>query len=110
MKAEGLVCSFMLDEVAPRYQRLDFTLSRIDIRAFITRFREQVCDAPAWSESTVARLASVLSGSLVQAGLLSASSSSNLLPFILDPFVEAGIRENGDAALLPAFNCVVVGS
>ena len=41
---------------------------------------------------------------------MKSTASSELLPFFIDPILEKAMIANGDADLLPAFNCMHVAA
>lgn len=102
MRVYHLVLRFMLEEVGARLASYDFSLTRGDVGAFLTRYQDRYIEG-GWTESTRKKLRGVLFSVLAGAGFLAQARSSELRPVLLDPAVEAGIRRNGDAVLLAAF-------
>lgn len=102
MRVYRLMLRFMLEEVGARLESCDYSLTRADVGAFVTRYQERYVEG-GWSESTAKKIRSVLLGILASAGFLDSARSERLRPILLDPAVERGIRENGDAVLLAAF-------
>lgn len=101
-----LVRVFLIDEIGVRYRTMDYRFSRMDMNAFFTRLAMEVPKVAEWSDGTVSKLKTVLRSSLSQAGMLSDAKSEELVPIYLSPRVRDGIVANGDADLLPAFNCM----
>lgn len=101
----GLMRRFLLEEVAERYRTLDLSITRMDLNAFFSRLAERDASAARWTESTVKKLKTVLRSSLAQAGILQNARSETMQPIVIDPTLERAMREAGDQALLPAFNC-----
>lgn len=109
-RAYQLMREFLVEEVAMRYRTLDFELTAADVNAFFTRVRARDEAVASWTDATLARLRGVLRGSLVKAGIMKSTASSELLPFFIDPILEKAMIANGDADLLPAFNCMHVAA
>lgn len=101
-----LMRAFLADELAEHYRTFDYQLSRMDINAFFTRLRMRDTEADSWTDATFVKLSQVLRKSLAEAGMLASSDSEDLLPVLLEERVKQGILANGDADLLPAFNCM----
>lgn len=109
MRVYPLVREFMLQEIAPRFRTLDYSLTHADANAFITRYQvERRADAEPWTESTVKRIAGVLREALAGAGMLADTNSEELLPFFMDPALEDTFYRNGDQLWLAAFNVTEV--
>ncbi|MDO4443487.1 MAG: DUF1819 family protein [Slackia sp.] len=107
-RAYRLMREFLEEEVAMRYRTLDFELTAADVNSFFTRIRARDEEVASWSEATFTKLRGVLRGSLVKAGLMRSVSSSELIPFAIDPVLEEAMAANGDFDILPAFNCMHV--
>lgn len=109
MRVYPLVCEFMMQEIAPRFRTLDYSLTHADTNAFITRYQaERRADAEPWTESTVKRIAGVLREALAGTGMLADTNSEELLPFFMDPALEDTFYRNGDQLWLAAFNVAEV--
>ena len=109
MRVYPLVREFMMQEIAPRFRTLDYSLTYADTNAFITRYQvERRANAEPWTESTVKRIAGVLREALVGAGMLADTNSEELLPFFMDPDLEDTFYRNGDQQWLAAFNVTEV--
>ena len=109
MRVYPLVREFMMQEIAPRFRTLDYSLTYADTNAFITRYQvERRANAEPWMESTVKRIAGVLREALVGAGMLADTNSEELLPFFMDPALEDTFYRNGDQQWLAAFNVTEV--
>ncbi|WP_255464098.1 MULTISPECIES: DUF1819 family protein [unclassified Adlercreutzia] len=100
-----IVYRLLLDEVAVRYRTLDYRFTRADMSAFLARYQAEREPGARLSESTAQRVASTLANSLLQAGMLSQVRYHALEPILLDPDLKRVMVANGDACLLPAFNC-----
>lgn len=105
MRVYPLLASFMVDEVGARLESMDYSLSRRDIAAFLTRWQHDHGSAAQWSDSTLERLRGVLSSCLVQVGLRPSPHSDLLLRVCADPDLMRAARENGDPHLLRPFDC-----
>ena len=109
MRVYPLVREFMMQEIAPRFRTLDYSLTHADTNAFITRYQaERRANAEPWTESTVKRIAGVLREALDGAGMLADTNSEELLPFFMDPALEDTFYRNGDQLWLAAFNVTEV--
>lgn len=105
MRLYDLMRAFMIEEVGGHYLTMNPVLTRTDINAFMTRYQMECEAAVGWSEATIKRLKGTLHHCLIEGGYLR-QGSDELMPVLLDPAVEAGIRDNGDAAALAAFGVV----
>lgn len=101
----ALMRVFLVEEVALRYRTLDDELTPEDINAFFTGLVARSDLVASWAPSTIAKLKTVIRSSLAHAGMLASSRSAKLIPIVLDSTVRDGMVANGDADLLPAFNC-----
>ncbi|WP_418980796.1 DUF1819 family protein [Adlercreutzia equolifaciens] len=109
MRVYPLVREFMMQEIAPRFRTLDYSLTHADTNAFITRYQaERRTNAEPWTESTVKRIAGVLREALAGTGMLADTNSEELLPFFMDPALEDTFYRNGDQQWLAAFNVTEV--
>lgn len=97
-----LIDEFMKVEIGERMAGLDYTFTRVDLDAFITRFQVEHADAAKWADSTIVRIKSTVMGCLLQVGLL-APRSEDLHPVFLDPDLQNAIEALGDAAAIQAF-------
>ena len=101
-----LMRKFLVEEIGVRYRTLSYRFSYMDMNVFFTRLSVEDSKVAGWSEGTVKKLKTVLRSSLAQAGILSDAKSETLQLMYLSPRVRDGIIANGDADLLPAFNCM----
>lgn len=109
MRVYPLMREFMLQEIAPRFRTLDYSLTHADTNAFITRYQAECrANAEPWTESTVKRIAGVLREALAGTGMLVDTNSEALLPFFMDPALEDTFYRNGDQQWLAAFNVTEV--
>lgn len=107
MRHYDLVRALMVEEIARRYELLDYAFSRVDLNAFMTRYQVEHEAAAGWKDSTCKRIKGTLAGILHEGGYISeplrGQKSCTLNRIMVDPDVEQGIRDNGDAAWLAAF-------
>lgn len=108
MRVYPLVRDFMLQEIAPRFCTLDFSLTRADVNGFITRYQTEHRAGDPWTEPTVKRISGVLREALAGAGMLADTRSEELLPFFMDPAIEDTFYRNGNQSWLAAFNVMEV--
>lgn len=101
-----LVRQFLVEEIGTRYRTFNFTFGRIDMNAFFTRLTVESDTVAGWSDGTIAKIKAVLRTCLHQAGILAAVDACELTPIFLGPELRRGMLANGDADLLPAFNCL----
>lgn len=105
MKYNRLVWEFMIQVVGEKYRNQDFTFSRKDINAFLTRLQAQDDSVAAWSEGTIKKIMSVLVRMLIETEYLDNIKDIDLNPVFLCEELEQGIRANNDLEALCAFNC-----
>lgn len=103
-RQNGIVYDFLVTVVGEKFQTLDFSFSRTDMDRFMLRLREQNDSVAQWSDATIRKIKQVLKKCLVECDYLDSVNSEVLNPVYLYPELENAIRENGDAALFPAFN------
>lgn len=106
MKRYRVVWDFMVSLIGNKYLQQDFTYSRRDVNSFFLRLQEQDDCVASWSESTVKKLESVLSRLLIENEYIDDGKSTSLNPVFIASALENSIREKGDLAALPAFNCL----
>lgn len=106
MRYNGLVWDFMLTVVGEKYRLKDTTFGKIDLNVFFMRLQEQNDAVSTWSDSTITKLKQVLTKVLVDNEYLDSTKADHLNLVWLNPILENAIRSNGDAAALPAFNCL----
>lgn len=107
MKQNRLVWDFMITVIGEKYRLLDNSFSRMDLNIFFSRLQEQSDSVAGWSEQTIQKIKSVLLRILVENSYLDSNRSVTLNPVLIVPLLEAKIREAGDLAALPAFNCLL---
>lgn len=105
MKQNRLVWDFMTTVIGEKYRLLDTSFSRMDLNIFFARLQEQNDSVAAWSDQTIQKIKSVLARILVENDYLDSNRSITLNPVLIVPLLEAKIRDAGDLAALPAFNC-----
>lgn len=105
MKDSRLLRDFMVTVIGEKYRTQDFTFSKRDVHAFFTRLQEQNDTVAGWSFNTVTRIQQILIRVLVENDYLDDRKSEKLNPVLIGRTLEHAIHANGDAALLPAFNC-----
>ncbi|KRN88804.1 DUF1819 family protein [Ligilactobacillus ceti] len=108
MKDSRLIYEFMLTVIGEKYETLDFSYSRNDIAKFFNRLQEQNEQIASWSDSTINKLISVLGGVLRDVGYIDTTRSKKLNKLLLDYKLKEKIIANGDAHMLPAFDCFEV--
>ena len=104
MRTYPLVRHFMETVVAEHYRDLDYTLGKMEMNGWVTRVQEDYDNISQLSDVTMGKVKQVLRNGLVQCGMLRSARSSELVPTVLDPDVEDGIREIGDTDALAVFN------
>lgn len=105
MKQSRLVWEFMLTVIGEKYRLQDSSFSKIDLNTYFMRLQEQDDAVAGWSENTIRKLKQILARILVENDYLDDIRADHLNPVWLHPILENAIRSNGDAAILPAFNC-----
>ena len=105
MRQSRLVWEFMLTVIGEKYRLKDSTFGKIDLNAFFMRLQEQNDTVATWSDSTIRKLKQILARVLVETEYLDNRRADHLNPVWLHPILENAIRRNGDAVVLPAFNC-----
>ncbi len=105
MKYNGIVWDFMTQVIAEKFRTQEFELQKKDLNIFFIGLQEQNESIATWKESTINKIKQVLVKSLVECGYLDSTSSTKLNPVLIEPELEDEIREKGDFAALPAFNC-----
>ncbi len=105
MKQSRLVWEFMLTVIGEKYRLKDSSFGKIDLNTFFMRLQEQDDAVAGWSDTTITKLKQILARVLVENEYLDDIRADHLKPVWLHPVLENAIRSNGDAAVLPAFNC-----
>ena len=105
MKQSRLVWEFMITVIGEKYRLRDSSFGKIDLNTYFMRLQEQDDTVATWSDNTITKLKQVLARVLVETEYLDNLKSDHLNPVWLQPILENAIRSNGDAAILPAFNC-----
>lgn len=105
MKQSRLVWEFMLTVIGEKYRLKDSSFGKIDLNTFFMRLQEQDDAVAGWSDTTITKLKQILARVLVENEYLDDIRADHLNPVWLHPVLENVIRSNGDAAVLPAFNC-----
>ena len=105
MEQSRLVWEFMLTVIGNKYKIKDSSFGKIDLNTYFMRLQEQDDTVASWSDSTITKLKQVLARVLVENEYLDSIKSDRLNPVWLHPVLENAIREKGDLAVLPAFNC-----
>lgn len=107
MKQNRLVWDFMVTVIGEKYRLLDTSFSRMDLNIFFARLQEQNDSIAGWSDQTIQKIKSVLVRILVENEYLDSNRAERLNPVLITPILERKIREAGDIAALPAFNCLL---
>lgn len=105
MEQSRLVREFMLTVIGEKYRTGDSSFGKIDLNTYFMRLQEQNDIVASWSDATVTKLKQVLARVLVENEYLDNVKSNHLNPVWLHSVLENAIREKGDLAVLPAFNC-----
>lgn len=105
MKDNLLVWDFMTTVIGEKFRTQELEFSRKDLNVFFFRLQEQNDAVAAWSDGTVNRIKQVLTKCLVECEYLDSNKSERLNTISISPELEDAIREMGDLAALPAFNC-----
>lgn len=105
MRQSRLVWEFMLTVIGEKYRLQDSSFGKIDLNTYFIRLQEQDDVVAGWSDSTITKLKQILARVLVENEYLDNIKADHLNPVLLHPILENVIRSNGDAAMLPAFNC-----
>lgn len=106
MRTYRVVWEFAVSVLAPKFKTFGYRLEKREIVEFLESLCAQSPEAASWSDATMNKIRQVLARCLVETGYLESVRSSELHPVLLDLELEEAIRENGDAELLPAFNCL----
>lgn len=106
MKYNRLVWDFMVTVIGEKYRTNSLGFGKIDLNVYFIRLQEQIDTVAAWKESTVERAKFVLLRLLVENEYLDSTKSDHLNPVWLNSILENAIRDHGDDAALPAFNCL----
>ena len=105
MEQSRLVWEFMLTVIGEKYRLRDSSFGKIDLNTYFMRLQEQDDTVASWSDGTITRLKQVIARVLVENEYLDNVKSDHLNPVWLHPILENAIREKGELAVLPAFNC-----
>ena len=105
MKDNLLVWDFMTTVIGEKYRTQELEFSRKDLNVFIFRLQEQNDAVASWSDSTINKIKQVLTKCLIECEYLDSNKSERLNTISICPELEDAIREMGDLAALPAFNC-----
>ena len=95
----------MLEVVARRYDSLDYSLSHMDVNAYLTQLQADYPNIAELTDLTLGKIRQVLRKSLVECGMLKSTRSNELLPIVLDFDVQDAIEAKGDYQALAAFGC-----
>ena len=106
MKYNRLVWDFMVTVIGEKYRTNSLAFGKIDLNVFFFFLSEQIDSVAAWKESTVDRAKFVLTRLLVENEYLDSTKSDHLNPVWLNSILENAIRDHGEEAALPAFNCL----
>ena len=106
MKFNRLVWDFMVTVIGEKYRTNNLSFGRIDLNVYFIRLQEQIDSVAGWSEETIAKAKQVLLRLLVENEYLDSTKSNHLNPVWINSILESAIRDHGDEAALPAFNCL----
>lgn len=107
MKQYRIIWDFMVSVIGAKYQRQDFTYSRRDINVFFLQLQEQDDVVASWAESTIKKIASVISKILIENEYIDNGRATKLNPVLISPVLENAIRAAGEERVLPVFNCLI---
>ena len=105
MKQSRLVYEFMLTVIGEKYRQRDTSFGQIDFNIFFMRLQEQSDTVASWSDSTITKLKQVIARVLVETEYLDNIKADHLNSVWLHPVLENSIKNSGNTAVLPAFNC-----
>lgn len=105
MRYNGIVWDFMTTVIGEKFRTQEFAFSKKDLNLYMFRLQEQHDTAASWSEATIGKIKQVLTKMLVECSYLDTVRSMQLNPITIVPELEDEIRQCGDTAALPAFNC-----
>ncbi len=105
MKYNRIVWDFMVTVIGEKYRTQDFDFTQRDLNVFFANLREQDDNVASWTDGTVERIKLVLKRSIAECGYLDSMKSERLNNIAIAPELEDEIKEAGDYAALPAFNC-----
>lgn len=105
MKYNRIVWDFMTTVIAEKYRTQEFEFGKKDLYLFFFRLQEQNDLVASWSDSTINKIKQVLTKTLVECGYIDSTRSTQLNLISIEPELEEAIREAGNLAALPAFNC-----
>ena len=105
MKDNLLVWDFMTTVIGEKYRTQELEFSRKDLNVFFFRLQEQNDAVASWSDSTINKIKQVLTKCLIECEYLDSNKSERLNTISICPELEDVIRDMGDLAALPAFNC-----
>lgn len=104
MKQYRLVWDFMITVIGDKYRLRDTSFGRIDLNTFFLRLQEQDEVVASWSDTTITKLKQILARVLVENEYLDSTKATKLNPVWLNSILENAIKDNGDDAVLVAFN------
>lgn len=104
MKDSRLIYEFMITVIGEKYATKNFSYSRDIIKKFLKHLQEQDSQVNTWSESTVGKISSVISGMLKEVGFIDNCDSKYLNDFVIDYRLKEKIITNKEDILLSAFN------
>ena len=105
MKQSRLVYEFMLTVIGEKYRLRDTSFGKIDFNIFFMRLQEQSDTVASWSDSTITKLKQVIARVLVETEYLDNIKADHLNSVWLHSVLENAIKNSGNTAVLPAFNC-----
>ena len=95
----------MLTVIGEKYRLRDTSFGKIDFNIFFMRLQEQSDTVASWSDSTITKLKQVIARVLVETEYLDNIKADHLNSVWLHPVLENSIKNSGNTAVLPAFNC-----
>lgn len=89
MKHQRLVWDFMITVIGEKYRLRDSSFGRIDLNVFFLRLQEQDDSVASWSDSTIAKIKSVLVRVLVETEYLDSNRANHLNTVLLNPILDS---------------------
>lgn len=105
MCAYPLVRHFFIEEVARRYEELNYSFTTADMNAYFTRLEAEYENIAKVSELTLTKLKQVLRKCMIECEMLANSRSEDLIPIMIDFDVREAIETKGDTSVLAVYNC-----
>ncbi len=105
MKYNRIVWDFMTTVIAEKYRTQEFEFGKKDLHLFSSGYRNRMIWSRHGADATINKIKQVLTKTLVECGYIDSTRSTQLNLISIEPELEDAIREAGNLAALPAFNC-----